>query len=572
MATEVFTKQEISVTAPFSAGYYAHYYDNNIYYITENKYIYKYDIANNIYTLIFSLGSGSYPLGQFGYQNYIYFFSLSSYSSYTSTLYAYRYDILTNTFNSSAISSTTISSYYSSGASYRIYYSGTSFNNKVQFIFDMTAYAIGTGHNLVVAQFDFTTITFTVGNYSYQANNSMPTSNQYNYYCFQNMQTQTTSPSGTTYTNRYGYYSITSGNSRFTVLSGTSPFSLGFRNYMCFERDGYIYILGGADNSHSSGLTTLYKYNINSNTFELVDNNIVPASQYSRILAKASDNVYYLSTPTKMIKYEFIIYDYKYSFYDNSGETVYHEITDNSPTTQLRFNFTQGSNLVGYVLNEVTGTVTGSFNITLPENKTLAGFSLSPNSNVISIPLNTDVTYATFGDTSFYAVYTTYKPPTRTFGINLYQYSAEDNRVDKTSYLTDVATLLGALRTECSIIRPTIDVQFEDNYVPTCNYIYIPIFQRYYFIRNITSVRQKIWRFECEIDVLMTYKTGILGLDAYIARQENDYNDELVDNQLPCEKQSEIMVFDPSDGTDTGTFNNQLEDGAHNFVLTVVGA
>lgn len=155
--------------------------------------------------------------------------------------------------------------------------------------------------------------------------------------------------------------------------------------------------------------------------------------------------------------------------------------------------------------------------------------------------------------------------------LNLYKFTGEPTRVDKAPYLTSIDTLVGTLREECSIIRPSIVIQYAGMF-PDANYVYIPIFKRYYFIRNITSIRTGLWRIECEVDVLMTYKTGILGLDAYVARQENDYNNELIDNQLPCEKQSEILVFDPSDGYDTGTFNNQLTDTAHNFVLTVVGA
>lgn len=155
--------------------------------------------------------------------------------------------------------------------------------------------------------------------------------------------------------------------------------------------------------------------------------------------------------------------------------------------------------------------------------------------------------------------------------LNLFKFTGEPTRVDKTAYLTAVDTLTGTLREECSIIRPSIVIQYAGMF-PDANYVYIPIFKRYYYIRNITSVRTGLWRIECEVDPLMTYLSGILALNAYVARQEFDYNDDLVDNQLPCEKQSEILVIDPSSGYDTGTFNNQLADGAHNFVLTVVGA
>lgn len=159
-----------------------------------------------------------------------------------------------------------------------------------------------------------------------------------------------------------------------------------------------------------------------------------------------------------------------------------------------------------------------------------------------------------------------------TFSLNLYQNTAEQERVDKSSYLTYIDTLNGVLREECSIINPSILIEYTGT-LPTFNYIHIPIFQRYYYVRNIISVRKNLWRIDCSVDVLMTYNSGIRNLEAYIGRQEFDYNNELIDSQLPCEKQSTIMVFDWSEGgSNTGYFNNQLEDGAHNFVLTVVGA
>ena len=160
--------------------------------------------------------------------------------------------------------------------------------------------------------------------------------------------------------------------------------------------------------------------------------------------------------------------------------------------------------------------------------------------------------------------------PVETFSITLYSNIAEPNRVDKSSMLSYVGELTGTLREECSIVSPSILIEMST--LPTFNYVFIVPFNRYYFVRSITSVRTNLWRVDLDVDVLYTYRTSIQGLDAYIARQEFDYNDELVDTQLPCEKQSEIYVFDPSGGYDTGTFDNQLADGAHNFVLTVVGA
>lgn len=558
MPTEVMTIQNTAHTFPFTSTTYrqAVAYNNYIYINTANA-IYRYDYVNNLTTLLYTKTYSSHSIdtafcpvcvkdgilywgSHIGYK--------ASQRNYSEWVYIGTYNLATNTVNEQYMTVRSILNNTSSNASL---YSGYGYmyvkDELIYLVQAVNAYTT-VGYDNAVYEINTTTGTYVRTGLSY-----VPASNlNFGYYVTTRNFSGSTSTTGRLGECNGRTYSLITTLSNFTYANAT-----------VFKHNNMLYISNGAN---------INTFNLNTNEFLTNQYSIPQTTGYGPAVAQTDENTYYLILGSYVTKIQFIVYDYKYTFYDNSGSTVYHVLEDNAPTTKIHFNFTEGTSLVGYVLTEVTGTVSGTFSIDIPENKTLAGFALSPNSNIISIPLNVDVTYTTTGDTAFYAVFTTYRPPARTFGVNLYQNNAEDNRVDKTSYLTDVATLLGALRTECSIIRPTIDIQFEDNYVPTCNYIYIPIFQRYYFIRNITSVRQKIWRFECEIDVLMTYKTGILGLDAYIARQESDYNNELVDNQLPCEKQSEIMVFDPSDGYDIGTFNNQLEDGAHNFVLTVVGA
>lgn len=55
---------------------------------------------------------------------------------------------------------------------------------------------------------------------------------------------------------------------------------------------------------------------------------------------------------------------------------------------------------------------------------------------------------------------------------------------------------------------------------------------RYYFIRDIRSVHNGLSEIECEIDVLATYKSAILGTTAYVL-YDSVSNIELPDNRLP---------------------------------------
>lgn len=96
--------------------------------------------------------------------------------------------------------------------------------------------------------------------------------------------------------------------------------------------------------------------------------------------------------------------------------------------------------------------------------------------------------------------------------IILYKTDSERERVTKT--LTDGLTLSGALRGESSVIKPSFTIEHEN---PSgFNYCFIDSFGRYYYITDITSVRTGLWRIDCSVDVLMSFKTEILNLEAIV--------------------------------------------------------
>lgn len=125
------------------------------------------------------------------------------------------------------------------------------------------------------------------------------------------------------------------------------------------------------------------------------------------------------------------------------------------------------------------------------------------------------------------------------FKIYLYHMSTENNRMDKTNYLTQIAELNGELREATSVINPSItfqitsDMQDLENGVLDCNYIYIPNFKRYYFVDNIVCVTSTLWEIDCSVDVLMSFKDQLGELDVFCNRSEFEYNDMLIDNKVP---------------------------------------
>lgn len=142
--------------------------------------------------------------------------------------------------------------------------------------------------------------------------------------------------------------------------------------------------------------------------------------------------------------------------------------------------------------------------------------------------------------------------------IVLYANASEINAVDKN--LTELTTLTGTLREQSSIIDPIITISDIDDYIGSMNYAYIPEFNRYYFITNVESVRNNLWKVSFHVDVLFTYRDAIRANSAIIERNENEYDLKLNDGLFRTQQNPRIAQFPFPNG-----FNQW------NFVLAVAG-
>ncbi len=115
--------------------------------------------------------------------------------------------------------------------------------------------------------------------------------------------------------------------------------------------------------------------------------------------------------------------------------------------------------------------------------------------------------------------------------INLYKYTGERNRLNKTNLLTDTISLQGTARE--SINKMNVDVLIEYNSALNgYNYAYISEFNRYYFIEEVTIERNKMIRLSLYNDVLMSHISKIGNVKGIVARNESLYNSRLIDDQL----------------------------------------
>lgn len=112
--------------------------------------------------------------------------------------------------------------------------------------------------------------------------------------------------------------------------------------------------------------------------------------------------------------------------------------------------------------------------------------------------------------------------------IQLLKTASEPERLNKAT--TPVATVQGTMRTPSSILAFSATIQGIAN--RNCNYCYIPDFNRYYFINDITIENNQEFTISCKVDVLMSYKDEIKNLDVIVARNAKKWNLYLDDGTL----------------------------------------
>lgn len=159
--------------------------------------------------------------------------------------------------------------------------------------------------------------------------------------------------------------------------------------------------------------------------------------------------------------------------------------------------------------------------------------------------------------------------------IILYKNTAPERKVNKTNFLSLVMEMDGFLRDESSVMNPVfmLETRFnlqlvqangedvvangeliEYNYqvadtMPEFNYAYIPDFKRYYFLGEIVSVRERLWRVSFRCDVLMSFKSDFVkeGLYFFCERSSEAPASEVLDDPLiSWSEKEEITITDLS--------------------------
>ena len=122
--------------------------------------------------------------------------------------------------------------------------------------------------------------------------------------------------------------------------------------------------------------------------------------------------------------------------------------------------------------------------------------------------------------------------------VKLYTYTGDRRILNK--YLTLIQTVnIIAITDDTNILNPTIII---DTRAFNFNYVYIPDFNRYYYVDDITLMGGERIALKLSCDVLMSHKAAILSSQVLADRSASNYDVYLEDNTIPTKKEGTIYV------------------------------
>jgi hypothetical protein len=141
--------------------------------------------------------------------------------------------------------------------------------------------------------------------------------------------------------------------------------------------------------------------------------------------------------------------------------------------------------------------------------------------------------------------------------IKLYTTKSDSKQLKKVLSNSKDATCL--LKDSTDILNPVLTINSNIiTDITKYNFLYIPKFNRYYFINNISTGLGGNYILNCSVDVLHSYYNEIRSLTCYILRQEKFYSPYIIDEQIPT------RVKRYREKKNIGTVGNST-----NFYLTV---
>lgn len=120
--------------------------------------------------------------------------------------------------------------------------------------------------------------------------------------------------------------------------------------------------------------------------------------------------------------------------------------------------------------------------------------------------------------------------------IELYRCKSPKNKLNKTLEKT---VTISATIYEYEQNRNRLSFRFTVSDVGEFNYIYIPDYERYYFVESVSLSENGVNVYECECDYLMTYKTLINQLSVKCKGSTKKF---ITNNVIIDRKESNVLI------------------------------
>lgn len=140
--------------------------------------------------------------------------------------------------------------------------------------------------------------------------------------------------------------------------------------------------------------------------------------------------------------------------------------------------------------------------------------------------------------------------------IRLLNTSSDENVVNK-SYTTIATLSASQANEEISIDAPEVIINYNASYL-ACNYVKIDEFNRFYFVRSKRVINGNQLAFSLDSDVLMSFKSAIMGSQCIAGRSTSHPNMNIIDPlvsflPIPERKYTKMdTAFTP--GASTGSY------------------
>lgn len=127
------------------------------------------------------------------------------------------------------------------------------------------------------------------------------------------------------------------------------------------------------------------------------------------------------------------------------------------------------------------------------------------------------------------------------------------------------ASLSGSLKNSSSIVDPVIVVEYDPATMSTFNYMYIPSFNRYYYITDVVVISNTIVEIHAHCDVLKSFASEILSSIGIITKSSSSSVYSLLIND------GSMNVYQPT-LCQQKIFSNGFDPDAFQFVLACAGS